>query len=137
MVLQHGDITHKIIGCAIEVQRELGCGFLESVYEKALTLMLRKQGLIAINQYPIRVRFRGEDVGSFVGDILVEDKVLVELKVVKALAPEHHAQVINYLHATGVGVGLLINFGNSTLEFRRFYGRSTPEVLAVPLVHPC
>lgn len=118
--LKHEQITKSVIGCAFEVINELGAGFLESVYEKALFLALRQKGLSAISQYPAKVIFRGECVGDFYADIFVEEKVVVELKAVKAIAPEHQAQVINYLNATGVEVGLLINFGNPKLEYKRF-----------------
>ncbi|MGD1100651.1 MAG: GxxExxY protein [Terriglobia bacterium] len=118
--LKHGLITHSVIGCAFEVINELGTGFLESVYEKALLLALRQKGLSVICQHPIKVMFRGECVGDFYADIFVEGKVIVELKAVKAIAPEHQAQVINYLNATGIEVGLLISFGNPKLEYKRF-----------------
>jgi GxxExxY protein len=118
--LKHGLITRSVIGCAFEVMNELGTGFLESVYEKALLLALRQKGLSAICQHPIKVMFRDECVGDFYADIFVESKVIVELKAVKALAPEHQAQVINYLNATGIEVGLLINFENPKLEYKRF-----------------
>jgi GxxExxY protein len=117
--LLHADITKIVIGCAFEVIRELGAGFLESVYEKALVLALRQRGLSASSQHPLKVLFRGECVGDFFADILVEQKVLVELKAVRTLAPEHQAQIINYLNATQMEVGLLINFGNPKLEFKR------------------
>jgi GxxExxY protein len=117
--LKHGVITRSVIGCAFEVINELGAGFLESVYEKALLLALRQKGLSAISQHPIKVMFRGECVGEFYADIFVEGKVIVELKAVKGIAPEHQAQVINYLNATGIEVGLLINFGNPKLEYKR------------------
>ena len=118
--LKHEQITKSVIGCAFEVINELGAGFLESVYEKALLLALRQKGLSAISQHPVRVMFRGQCVGDFYADIFVEEKVIVELKAVKAITPEHQAQVINYLNATGVEVGLLINFGNPRLEYKRF-----------------
>jgi len=118
--LKHEEITKTVIGCAFEVINELGAGFLESVYEKALLLALRQKGLSAIAQHPVKVLFRGECVGDFYADIFVEDKVIVELKAVKAIAPEHQAQTINYLNATGIEVGLLINFGNPKLEYKRF-----------------
>ena len=118
--MKHEEITKTIIGCAFEVINELGAGFLESVYEKALLLALRKKGLSVFAQYPVKVLFRGECVGDFYADIFVEDKVIVELKAVQAIAPEHQAQTINYLNATGIGVGLLINFGNPKLEYKRF-----------------
>jgi len=118
--LKHEQITKCVIGCAFEVINELGAGFLESVYENALLLALRQKGLSAISQYPVKVMFRGECVGDFYTDIFVEEKVIVELKAVKAIAPEHQAQIINYLNATGIEVGLLINFGNPKLEYKRF-----------------
>jgi GxxExxY protein len=108
-----------VIGCAFEVINELGVGFLESVYEKALRLALWQKGLSAVSQHPVKVMFRGECVGDFCADIFVEEKVIVELKAVKAIAPEHQAQIINYLNATGIEVGLLINFGNPKLEYKR------------------
>lgn len=118
--LEHSEITGVVIGCAFEVISELGAGFLESVYEKALLLALRQKGLSAKSQQPITVMFRGERVGEFFTDLLVEGKVVVELKAVKVIAPEHQAQIINYLKATGIEVGLLINFGNPKLEYKRF-----------------
>jgi len=117
---RHEEITKVVIGCAFEVINELGAGFLESVYEKALILALRQKGLSAVSQHPVEVLFRGQCVGEFFADIFVEEKVIVELKAVKAIAPEHQAQIINYLNATGFEVGLLINFGNPKLEYRRF-----------------
>jgi GxxExxY protein len=122
-VLLHSEITEAVIGCAFEVSNELGSGFLESVYEKALQVALRNRGISASCQKPIRVMFREECVGEFYADFLVEEKVVVELKAVKALAPEHQAQILNYLNATGFEVGLLVNFGNSRLEFKRFSRR--------------
>ena len=118
--LKHEQITKSVIGCAFEVINELGAGFLESVYEKALVLALRQKGLSVISQHPVKVLFRGECVGDFYADIFVEEKVIVELKAVKAIAPENQAQIINYLNATGIEVGLLINFGNPKLEYKRF-----------------
>lgn len=111
---KHHDITQTVIGCAFEVSNELGAGILESVYEKALLLALRQKGLSASLHHPIKVMFRGECVGEFFADIIVE------LKAVKTLTPEHQARVINYRNATGIEVGLLINFGNPRLEFKRF-----------------
>ena len=118
--LLHEELTRSIIGCAFEVINELGSGFLESVYEKAMMIALSDAGLSAESQKPINVFFRGKPAGDFYADLLVEEKGVVELKVVKALVPEHAAQTINYLNATGIQVGLLINFGRPTLEFKRF-----------------
>jgi GxxExxY protein len=89
--LRHGMITERVIGCAFEVINELGAGFLDSVYEKALLLALRQKGLSALSQHPVKVMFRGECVGDFYADLFVEGKVIVELKAVKAIAPEHQA----------------------------------------------
>ncbi len=113
------EMTESILGACFEVMNELGAGFLESVYEKALLIVLRKRGLEAQSQVPVSVMFRGEKVGEFFADILVEGKIIVELKAAKAIAPEHQAQLINYLKATGIEVGLLVNFGPTKLEYRR------------------
>ena len=118
MVLE--DLTQQIFKASFQVCNELGAGFLESVYENALLIALRDEGIAAKSQVSLKVPFRGEIVGKFVADIIVEDQVLIELKAVKALASEHIAQVLNYLKATGIPVGLLINFGNPKLEYRRF-----------------
>ena len=121
MTLLHEELTGKVLGACFEVCRELGAGFLESVYQKALLIALRQRGIKAEAQFPLSVTFRGQVVGEFVADILVEDKVLLELKAVKELAPEHQAQLINYLKATGIEEGLLINFGNPRLEYKRLH----------------
>ena len=104
--LLHGQITHAIIGCAFDVINELGHGFLESVYENAMIVALEDSGILVESQKPIDVRFRGRPVGNFYADLLVEDRVIVELKAVAALTSAHQAQVINYLNATGYQVGL-------------------------------
>jgi len=114
------ELTKTILRVCFEVSNELGSGFLESVYEKALLIALTEAGLRAENQVPLNVMFRKRMVGQFFADIIVEKKVLLELKAVRALAPEHLAQVMNYLKATGIEVGLLLNFGNPKLEYRRF-----------------
>jgi GxxExxY protein len=116
----HEEITGNVIGCAFEVINELGAGFLESVYQKAMIILLKEKGVLAESQHPVKVFFRGECVGDFCADIFVEGKVIVEQKAVKTIVPEHEAQIINYLKATGIEVGLLINFGNPRLEYRRF-----------------
>jgi GxxExxY protein len=118
--MQYEEITGAVIGCAFDVINELGTGFLESVYQNAMIVALEQKGLAVRSQCPIGVVFRGRNVGDFYADLLVADKVIVELKAVKAMAPEHQAQVINYLNATGIEVGLLINFGNQSLDWKRF-----------------
>jgi len=121
MSLAHEALTGKILEACFEVSNELGAGFLESVYQNALLMALRQKGLSVKPQYPLSVEFRGEVVGQFYADILVDDFVIVELKAVTALAPEHSAQVINYLKATGIEVGLLVNFGRPKVEFKRLH----------------
>ena len=120
--LLHSEITSKVLEASFEVINELGAGFLESVYEKALTLVLRAKGLEVEAQVPLNVQFRGQLVGQFYADLLVDRRVIVELKAVKTLLPEHQAQVINYLKATKMEVGLLLNFGVPKLEYRRLHG---------------
>jgi|SRR6185503_3745252 len=115
-------LTQKIIGVFYEVYNELGPGFLESVYHKSLVLALDSAGLNVCSPVVIPVFFRGHQVGDFEGDILVEKSVLLELKAARALDPAHQAQLLNYLRATGIEVGLLLNFGPKP-EFKRLaYG---------------
>lgn len=115
----HEELTKQILECCFEVINELGAGFLESVYEKSLIIALQSKGLKVQSQVPLAVTFRGEPVGNFQADLLVEEKVIVEIKAVKALAPEHQAQVINYLKASGIEVGLLVSFGRRHLDYKR------------------
>ncbi|MHC4502068.1 MAG: GxxExxY protein [Planctomycetota bacterium] len=117
------DITSRILEACFEVANELGAGFVESVYQKALLIALQEKGLKVGAQVSLKVMFRDQCVGEFVADLLVEDKIVVELKAVKALAPEHQAQTINYLKATGLDVALLVNFGRPKLEYKRLHRR--------------
>lgn len=126
--MKHEELTRSIIGCAFEVMNELGAGFLESVYEKALVLALKQKGLDVSAQHSVSVSFRGEVIGDFYAYLLVEESVIVELKAVRSLAPEHQAQVINYLNASGIEIGLLINFGNPKLDYRRLTRNRKPSV---------
>ena len=112
-------VTTRIIGCAFRVSNELGPGFLEKVYENALTHELRKEGLSVIQQQGIEVHYDGVVVGTFVADLLVEREVLVELKAVRDLDDSHLAQGLNYLKATGLRTCLLINFGRPKIQIRR------------------
>jgi GxxExxY protein len=113
------EITEKIIGCAYTVSNTLGIGFVEKVYENALAHLLRKSNLHVVQQHPIKVNFDGVVVGEFVADLLVENRILVELKAVSMLKDEHMAQALNYLRATGVEICLLINFGTTKVEIKR------------------
>jgi len=117
--LAHGDTTEKIIGAAYEVYNELGFGFLESVYEKALAIVLAERGLRVGSQIPIDVYFHGVVIGQFRADLLVDELVIVEIKSVQSLVDVHEVQLVNYLVATGKPVGLLINFGRDGVEVRR------------------
>lgn len=110
-MLKHGEITERIVQAYYYVYNTLGYGFLEKVYENALAIELRKRGLNVRQQAPVRVSYDGHEVGSYFADLLVEECVIVELKAAEALADEHHAQLINYLKATEIDVGLLLNFG--------------------------
>lgn len=107
----HEDLTGWIIGVFYQVYNELGHGFLESVYERAMALALAQAGLSVERQWPIAVRFRGHVVGDFAADLLVNRAVLLELKARRTTEPVHEAQLLNYLRATDVEVGLLLNFG--------------------------
>jgi len=113
-------ITEKIIGCAYKVANELGCGFLEKVYENALAYEIRKLDLKIEQQKQIKVFYDKFEVGFYETDLLVENVVLVELKTVKNLDDVHKAQCLNYLKATGLKICLLINFGNPRVEVKRF-----------------
>ena len=120
MVLLHEDLTGKIRQIAFETHRYFRNGFLEKVYENALTHRLRKAGLRVEQQSPIMVRDEdGTAVGEYFADLLVEGVVIVELKAVQALTDDHLAQVINYLKATGYDLGLLVNFGSKVIQFKR------------------
>ncbi len=114
-------LTDKIIGCAIKVHHVLGPGFLESVYENAFAYEMRKAGLNVECQIPLKVRYDGIIVGDFIADMRVEGKILVENKAVLTLAVAHEVQLVNYLTATGIDIGLLINFGATSFEVRRKY----------------
>ena len=115
-MMKHKELTAKIINCAYKVHRELGFGFLESVYQNALMIELTKVGLQGEKEKMIQVNYTSEVVGEFVADILVEDKVILELKSVKQVHLAHESQLINYLKATGIEVGLLINFGSALIK---------------------
>jgi GxxExxY protein len=112
-------VSKRVIGCGYEVSNELGAGFFEAVYEQAFCLELQRQGLTYERQKHLEVRYKGNVVGHYVADIVVENALLVELKALSNLTKEHDAQVMNYLRATGLSVGLLLNFGTPRLGVRR------------------
>lgn len=113
------EIAYAINGAVFEVNRVLGPGFLEKVYESALLLELKSRGLKAENQVPIKVFYKDNIVGEYFADILVEKKVLVELKTVEKIDKIHEAQLLNYMKATGIQVGLLVNFKHQKAEIKR------------------
>jgi GxxExxY protein len=114
------EITEKVIGCAYKVMNELGCGFLEKVYENALAHEIGKLGLKVEQQRKIKVYYDKIEVGKYEPDLLIENLIIVELKTVKSLEDVHKAQCLNYLKATGFKTCLLINFGNPRVEIKRF-----------------
>ena len=113
------ELTYLINGAIFEVSRILGPGFLEKVYENALLMELKARGIKAAAQYPIKVRYKDQIVGEYFADLLVEDKVIIELKTVDKIEKIHEAQLLNYLKATGIKVGLLVNFKSTKAEIKR------------------
>ncbi len=113
------DVTYAINGAVFEVNRVLGPGFLEKVYENALLVELRKQGLKAESQVPIKVSYKENAVGDYIAGILVEKMVIVEIKTVEKLDKIHEAQLLNYLKATGIQVGILVNFRHAKAQIKR------------------
>ena len=120
MSLVYEEITEDIIGSAFEVYNVLGYGFLEKVYQKALQVELINRGHSAELEHPINVTFKGAIVGEYEADLLVDDKVIVELKIAKDYNRKDEPQLLNELKATGIKVGMLINFGKKKVEFKRF-----------------
>ncbi|KEC82307.1 GxxExxY protein [Acinetobacter sp. ETR1] len=116
---KHYHITEKIIGAAYSVHNTLGSGFLEKVYQNSLAIELRSFGFIIGVEKPIKVYYNDEIVGNYIADIIVNDKVILEIKAIKELSNIHEVQLVNYLKATGIEVGLLINFGTSVQVKRR------------------
>ena len=113
------ELTERIIGAAFAVSNALGHGFLEVVYRNALVEELAAQGITVQKEKPFSISYRGKQVGFYTADIVVEESVIIELKAVDALAAPHRAQLLNYLKASGLPVGLLFNFGTSKLQMRR------------------
>jgi len=113
------ELTYLINGAIFEVNRILGPGFLGKVYENALLMELKARGIKAEAQYPIKVRYKDKIVGEYFADLMVEDRVIIELKTVDKIEKIHEAQLLNYLKATGISVGLLVNFKNTKAEIKR------------------
>ena len=117
--IKYKKLTEKIIKIFYNVYNALGYGFLEKVYENSLMVVLSRDKIPAIQQAPISVHFEGEIVGNYVADILVDDKIILELKCVETLANVHRAQVLNYLKATGKQLAIILNFAKEKLEYER------------------
>ncbi|AFY96265.1 GxxExxY protein [Chamaesiphon minutus] len=116
---KHSDLTGKIIGCAMEVHGYIGNGFQEVIYQRALALEMQERGLSFQREYRMQIYYKGVHIGTRRVDFFVEGKVMLELKAVSQLEDVHLAQAINYLEASGIEIGLLINFGSRSLQFKR------------------
>ncbi len=114
------ELTYSVNGAIFEVNEHLGAGFLEKVYENALLIELKARGLKAENQVPIKVEYKSYTVGEYCADIIVEDRLILELKAVDSLSRLHEAQLLNYLRATGFELGWLVNFTYPRAEIKRF-----------------
>ena len=108
---KHIELSDKIVKIFYKVYNKLGYGFLEKIYEKAMVIELEKDRIPAVSQSPIKVYYENEVIGEYFADLLVADKIIVEIKATKTLVPDHEAQLLNYLKATDIEVGLLLNFG--------------------------
>jgi len=120
--LKHKELSEKIIAAAYKVHNELGYGFLEKVYKTAVAIELEEVGLKCIVEAPLKVSYRGRTVGNYFADIIVDDRIIIEIKAVNKLESVHEVQLVNYLKGTGINVGLLINFGKSVEIKRRVFG---------------
>lgn len=128
MDLLHKEITDKIIKAFYKVYNELGFGFLEKVYENALFIELESMGLICEKQKPINVFYEDHKVGSYFADLIVENKIILELKAAEFLIEEHELQLINYLKATEIEVGLLLNFGKTPAFKRKVFSNDRKKI---------
>ena len=125
--MEHKEVTHKIIGAAYKVYNQLGFGFLESIYQKAMTIELDKHSLKVESEVPLNVYYDAQVVGNFNVDLFVENAVLIELKSVRNLAKSHEVQLVNYLNGLRKEIGLLINFGVSGVEVKRKFRKPDTE----------
>jgi GxxExxY protein len=113
------EISRKVIGCAMKVHRDMGPGFLERVYENALSIELRRKRIKFERQVSILVYYHGEVVGHYIADIIVDNELLLELKALQSITGPCKSQLLNYLKASGIPAGLILNFGSESLEFKR------------------
>jgi len=121
--MKFSNITEKIIGCAMKVHRELGAGFQEYIYQRALEIELAKAGMLFIREYEMPVYYCGKKIGTRKVDFFVENKIMAEIKAMAELDDTHLAQALNYLEASGHEVSLLINFGAKSLQFKKLHNR--------------
>ena len=125
--MKYEDLTRKIIGCAMKVHSTLGNGFQEVIYQRALAIEMTKQGLGFQREMEMTIFYESEDIGTRRVDFFVEDNIMIELKALIALEDVHLAQAMNYCQAYNLPIGLLINFGAKSLEFKRVYNVNHPE----------
>ncbi|OQY52402.1 MAG: GxxExxY protein [Desulfobacteraceae bacterium 4572_88] len=125
--MKYQELTHKIIGCAMKVHSALGNGFQEVIYQRALAIEMKKQGLSFVREMNMEIFYDGIRIGTRRVDFFVEDKIMVELKALIKLDDVHLAQAMNYCQAYNLPIGLLINFGAKSLEFKRVYNVNHPE----------
>ena len=125
--MQYEEITHKIIGCSMKVHSTLGSGFQEVIYQRALSIEFEKQGLGFRREMEMTIYYEGIHIGTRRVDFFVEDNIMVEIKAVSVLDDKHLAQAMNYLQAYKLPVGLLINFGSKSMEFKRVYNINHPD----------
>ena len=118
-ILLEEQLTEKVLAAAFKVQNTLGCGFLEKVYENAMAVELRRLGILFEQQKALQVRYNGAIVGEYLADLVIDTRVIVECKAATQIDPVHEAQLINYLKATGLRVGMLLNFGRPKVQYRR------------------
>ena len=118
------DLAGRVIGAAMEVHRCLGPGFVESVYENALLVELAASKIIAERQKPIEVKYKEQCIGNFVADLVADQKLIIELKAVQSILPIHEVQLVNYLTATGIEEGVLLNFGVESLQFKKKFRKA-------------
>ncbi len=125
--MKHEELTHKIIGCAMKVHSTLGNGFQEVIYQRALAIEMQKQGLLFSREMEMTIFYDGIDIGTRRVDFFVEENIMLELKAVIKLEDVHLAQAMNYCQAYKLPIGLLINFGAKSMEFKRVYNLNHPD----------
>ncbi len=133
MKIEEDLLTKAIIGCAMKVHRKFGCGFLESVYHRSMEIELAKAGIPFESEKKLCVFYEDHVVGNFSADLFIEPSLIVELKAIESLARAHEVQLVNYLSATSIDTGLLINFGSESLQVKRKFRSYTPKSSPVNL----